>query len=103
MKQFDVFENPEQVGQANVPYVVIVQSDHFASARTTVVVPLVRIASKKVIAAINPNLNIAGETLTLEPFQIAFIPTALLQRPIGSLEAHRHEIIRAIDALLSGL
>ena len=103
MSQFDVFENPERARQPNVPYVVVIQSDHFVAAHTTVVVPLVRIASKKVTTAVNPEFELNGERLTLEPFQIAFLPAARLKRRAGSLASDRHVIVRAVDALMSGL
>jgi len=103
MSQFDVFENPDTRSRANVPFVVIVQSDHFVNAKTAVVTPLVRLASKKVSAAINPSFEIEGEKLTLEPLQVAFIPRRELTRKVGSLAEDRHTIIAAIDAMLSGL
>jgi hypothetical protein len=103
MSQFDVFANPERSRQPNVPCVVVIQSDHFINARTTAVVPLLRIAQPKIITAVNPQFAIDGETLTLEPFQIAFMPTRLLTQRLGNLEDQRHLIIRAVDALMSGL
>ncbi|MCR6646346.1 MAG: CcdB family protein [Terricaulis sp.] len=103
MNQFDVFENPEGARQANVPYVITIQSEHFINARTTVVVPLVRIAAPKMLEAVNPIFEVKGERLTLEPFQIAFIPVARLRKKVASLADERVAIVRAVDALMSGL
>jgi toxin CcdB len=103
MNQFDVFENPEHARQPNVPYVVAIQSDHFTGARTAVVIPLVRIATVKVTTAVNPSFEIGGERLTLEPFQIAFMPIRLLHKKVLSLAGERTAIVRAVDALMSGL
>lgn len=103
MNQFDVFANPEHSRQPNVPYVVTIQSDHFTGAHTSVVIPLVRIAPLKVTTAVNPSFEIGGERLTLEPFQIAFMPTRLLRKKVCSLVGERTSIVRAVDALLSGL
>jgi mRNA-degrading endonuclease toxin of MazEF toxin-antitoxin module len=103
VSQFDVFANPERSRQPNVPCVVVIQSDHFVNAKTTVVVPLLRIAQPKIVTAVNPQFVIGDDTLTLEPFQLAFIPTRLLAQRLGNLEEQRHLIIRAMDALMSGL
>jgi toxin CcdB len=103
INQFDVFAIPERSRQPNVPCLLVIQSDHFVNARTTVMAPLVRIAEPKILTAVNPQFKVDGETLTLEPFQIAFLPTRLLTQRLGNLEAQRHLIIRAIDALMSGL
>lgn len=103
MSQFDVFENPEHRRQPNTPCLVVIQSDHFVDARTTVVVPLVRVAPTNIKTAANPSFEVNGERLTFEPFQIAFIPTRLLKSRVASLAEHRHTIVHAVDSLMSGL
>ena len=103
MSQYDVYANPEHQRQPNTPYLVVIQSDHFIGARTAVVIPLVRNAELKTTTAVNPSFEVNGESVVLEPFQIAFIPARLLTQRIGSLQAERPLIVRAIDALMSGL
>lgn len=76
MNRFDVFENPELQRQPNTPCVT---------------------------AAVNPGFEVPGEKLSLEPFQVAFIPTALLSRRVGTLALERTANIRAMDCLMSGL
>lgn len=102
MSQFDVFENPEHARQPNVPYLLVIQSDHFTSARTCVVIPLVRAATVKVTTAVNQASKSAANS-SLEPFQIAFIPAHLLRKKVHSLAGERTATVRAVDALMSGL
>ena len=103
MSQFDIFENPNARSQPNVPLILTIQSDHFSNARTTVVIPLVRRWTPDVTTALNPTFEVNGESVTLDPFQIAFLPRIMLGARVGSLEIERPRIIRAVDALLSGL
>jgi hypothetical protein len=88
MSQFDVFENPERGRQPNVPYVVVVQSEHFLAARTAVVVPLLRVATKKVTTAVNPEFEVNGERVTLEHVPDR-VPANELAQALGRLSGRR--------------
>ena len=43
MRQFDVFTNPSERASANVPFVIILQSDLVYQTKTVVVAPLVAV------------------------------------------------------------
>jgi toxin CcdB len=51
---------------------------------------------------LNPVVLIDGVEYGLMTQNLATVPLSRLRAPVGPLAAHRDEIVRAIDALLSG-
>jgi toxin CcdB len=86
-------------------YVVDVQADLLSEIRTRVVVPLLAVsdAPKVTFAALNPICVIDEVHHVLMTQNLASVSTSELGQPIGSLLNQRDSIIRAMDALLSGL
>lgn len=103
--QFDVFENPSPRMRDVYPYVVDVQSDLISALATRLVVPLAVTA----IAAINlprqlcPVISVNNRLLMLVPFEAAPLDKRLLKVEITSIRERSHEIISAMDAVLSGI
>ena len=100
MAQFDLYPNPDPDTQKVVPYLLDVQHDLHATSNRRLVVPLAR--GQKPIARLNPLVEVRGETLTIMTEQMASIPASLCRHPVTNLEAHRNQIIDAIDFLIQG-
>jgi toxin CcdB len=98
---FDVHRNPGR-NQHAVPFVVVVQSKRFRGSARRVVVPLVAAeAFGQADSDFGPHFVIEGQSVVLDPLQIANIPRDSLGPPVMSLAVEDGRIINAIDALLS--
>ena len=99
--QFAVYPMP----RGRVGFVVDVQSRLLEDLATRVVVPLLPKASapRVPMKTLNPLLPFHGSEFVLMTQNMASIPVAQLGRAAGTLAPQRDEIIRAIDALLSGI
>lgn len=97
-RQFDVFRPP---GGA---LVVVIQSDLLEEMRTRVVAPLLPVGrAGPALGPLNPEIAVGSERLVLVPQLLATLTTAELGERIGSVSYRRDEIVRALDALLSGI
>ena len=101
LTQFTVYPMP----RLRPGYVVDVQARLLEGLATRVVIPLIptSVAPALTLKTLNPLFSIEGAWHVLMTQNMASIPTAQLRDPLGSLADRRDEIIRAIDALLSGL
>ncbi len=96
--QFDVFRDPDGV------HVVLIQTDLLGAMQTRVVVPLLPPEELgRGLPALNPRLLVGGTSLVLVPQLLSAVPLAALKERLGSLAHERDTIIRALDALLSGV
>jgi toxin CcdB len=105
MAQFDVFENRDTASRKRAPYLLDVQSELLADLATRVVIPLAR-QSRDGLAEIErlmPAFEIDGVALTLVTPQLAGVPRAILGARVASLADRRHDIIAALDVLISGV
>ena len=102
--QFDVFENPSPRMRDAYPYVVDVQSDLLSALATRMVVPLAvtTLAAKDLPRQLCPVITVNGKSL-LVPFEAAPLDKRLLKAEITSLRSRSHEIVAAMDAVLSGI
>lgn len=103
--QFDVFENPSPRMRDVYPYVVDVQSDLLSALATRMVVPLVitTIAAKDMPRGLCPIITVNDNALMLAPFEAAPLDKRLLMTAITSVRDRSHEIIAAMDSVLSGV
>lgn len=105
MAQFDVFENRDAASRKRVPYLLDVQSDLLTDLATRVVIPLAS-QSRDGLARINrlmPVFEIDGAALTLVTPQIVGVPRAILGSRVASLAGRRHDIVAALDVLITGV
>jgi len=104
MAQFDAYPNPGR-NRERIPFVLDVQSNLLRDLATRVVVPLgiPDIVERQYLGALHPVLKIARRQVVLLSTEIAHMPMRLLSRPVANLEAQRFAIMRAIDAVLSGV
>ena len=103
--QFDVFENPSPRMRDAYPYVVDVQSDLLSALATRMVVPLAitTLAAKDLPRQLCPVIAVNGKSLMLVSFEAAPLDKRLLKAEITSLRSRSHEIVAAMDAVLSGI
>ncbi len=103
--QFDVFENPSPRMRDVYPYVVDVQSDLLSSLATRMVVPLAvtGLAATDLPRQLCPVMKVKAQSLMLVPFEAAPLDKRLFKKKMASLHDRSHDIIAAMDAVLSGI
>ncbi len=103
--QYDVYPNPSARMRDVYPYVVDVQSDLLAGLRTRMVVPLAltQLHSSSMPQRLCPMLPVKQQRLMLVPFEAAPLDKTLLKSKLASLRDHAHDIVAAMDAVLSGV
>lgn len=103
--QFDVFENPSPRMRDQYPFVVDVQSDLLSSLATRMVVPIAvtALAASALPRRLCPLLMVSGKSLMLVPFEAAPLDKRLLKTKVASIRDRAHDIVAAMDAVLSGI
>lgn len=104
MAQFMAYRNTNPVSKGAAPLLLDVQSDLFADLDTRVVVPLCPAATMKgkVMQSLTPPIEIDEKHYVMLTPQIAGIARRTLGTPAADLSHHRHEIIAALDLLITG-
>lgn len=102
--QFDVFDNPSPRMRHVYPYVVEVQSDVLASLATRMVVPLAvsTLATSAMPRRLCPTITVNEKSFMFVPFEAAPLDKRLLSTRTTNVRHRAHDIIAAMDALLSG-
>lgn len=96
--QFDLYRMPEGT------LVVVLQNDLLDGLRTRVVAPLVPATSmERVMSSLNPAVSLGEEIYLVMPQLAATLALAEMGEKVGSLGMMRDAIVRAVDALLSGI
>ncbi len=87
------------------PDVVDVQSDLLSRLATRMVVPLAvtTLAAHERPRRLCPVITVNGKSLMLVPFEAAPLDKRLLRSAVASVRERSHEIIDAMDAVLSGV
>ena len=103
--QFDVFENPSPRMRDVYPYVVDVQSDVLSSLATRMVVPLAvtTLAANELPRRLCPLITVKDKLFMLVPSEAAPLDKRLLRVEITSVRDRSHEIVSAMDSVLSGI
>ena len=83
-------------------FVVDVQATLLDALSTRVVIPLLPADSGPTIRDLNPVVDIGGRPFVMMTQELSAVPRVLLKRSVGSLDAWRDEIVRALDVLLTG-
>ena len=87
------------------PYVVDVQSDLLSSLATRMVVPLAvtSLTAADLPRRLCPVMSVKSQSLMLVPFEAAPLDKRLLKKKLASMQDRSHDIIAAMDAVLSGI
>ena len=103
--QFDVYRNPSKTTSGLYPFVLDIQSNLLAELPTRLVVPLrvLEPGSADTPPSLCPTLVVKGGKLSLVAYQAAPLSKKLLKKPVASLAGHSHEIVAAIDSVISGI
>jgi toxin CcdB len=101
MRQCDVFSNPSERPNPNVPFIVVLQSNLVFQTTTVVVAPLVKADRLRENQALYPVFEIGDVRVALLVTELATLPRRALKNYVTNLEDDRHRIIRAIDILFT--
>jgi toxin CcdB len=103
MAQFDVYANPIPAQRERIPYWLDLQSNHIAQLDSRVIVPLRSLAFMGArIADLQPLVTVGGQQLCADVPAVASFPSRLLKKHIANIATQRHELITALDYLISG-
>lgn len=104
MRQFTVCRNRSPRSQADVPFLLVVQSDLLDDLATRVVVPLYRQSPQgpRAITRLMPELVVAGVAVIMRTPQLAGMAVRDLGEPVASLADQREVILAALDLLFTG-
>ena len=105
MPQFAVHRNPNRATRAKIPLLLDVQSDLLESLNTRVVIPLYIPAAAEdgIIGTLTPRIEVEHTSYIAMTPELAGIPRKSLGAPVGNLSHRRHDIIAALDLLLTGI
>jgi len=101
--QFDVYRNPDTSSRARFPFLLDIQSDLLDSLATRVVVPMASAANDAPMSQLMPVFEVEGQRVVMRTTEIAGVPRKAVGRHVTSLAGHRHEIVAALDVLISGV
>ncbi len=104
MPQFDVYCNPDASSRARFPYLLDIQSDPLDSLATRVVVPLAPESGDATpITRLMPVFEVGGQRVVMRTPELAGVPRKAIGAHVGSLAGRRHEIVAALDVLVTGV
>ncbi|MCQ0090781.1 CcdB family protein [Roseovarius sp. M141] len=96
--QFDLYR------MADGALVTVLQSDLLDGMHTRVVAPLIPAgALTQALPALNPAVTLGEDVYLFMPQLAATLTLSELGTRVGSLAAQRDALVRALDALLSGI
>lgn len=104
MAQFHVHRNLDRASRERFPFLLDVQSDLLESLATRVVVPLGEIdPGRPAVTGLMPVFEVDGRPMVMRTSEITGIARRIVGEPVASLEHRRHEIVAALDVLISGV
>jgi toxin CcdB len=105
MPQYHIYENLNEKSKMIYPYLIDVQSTLLNDLETRIVIPLALKdkIGKGIIRNLNPVIIIKNKEYILLTQQLAGIPLTQLGSSICECLAERHEILSAIDFLITGI
>lgn len=104
MAQFTIYANASTQTKQLYPYLLALQSNLLGELATCVVAPLVPVSkqSQLAITRLTPVINIAGDDYLMQTMQLSAIARKQLGKVVGDASSNSHEIIAAVDFLISG-
>ena len=104
MAQFTIYANANAQTKQLYPYLLELQSNLLNELATCMVAPLTLLSqhSQLAITRLTPVISVAGEDYLVQTMQLSAIARKQLGKAVGDASANSHEIIAAIDFLISG-
>lgn len=104
MRQLTVCRNLSPRTRADVPFLLVVQSDLLEDLATRVVVPLYRKSAQSPppITRLMPELVVTGVAVIMQTPQLAGVAVRDLGEPVARLDEQREVILAALDLLFTG-
>jgi len=105
MAQFSVYCNKNKATQTRYPLLLNIQNDLLASMQTCVVVPLTKLEAMahSPMSKLTPILLIQGHKYCMMTPQLAGINKRELGEEVEVITTYQHDIISAVDFLLSSV
>jgi len=102
--QFHVYRNLDRSSRERFPFLLDVQSDLLESLATRVVVPLGEADAKRPpVGGLMPVFEIEGRAVVRRTTETPGTACRIVGERVASLEHRRHEIVAALDVLISGV
>ena len=104
MAQFTIYANANAQTKQLYPYLLALQSNLLDDLATCVVAPLTPL-NRHILPAISrltPVITVAGEEYLMLTMQLSAIARKQLGKVVGDASTNSHEIISAVDFLISG-
>ena len=103
--QYAVYLNQNSTTKKRFPFLLDVQAELLADLETRVVIPLASavLYSEKVLTQLTPIVQFEGGDYVLVTPQMAGVARRELGPKIGNLAEARHDVIAALDFLLTGV
>ena len=103
MDQFDVHRMRDvDTGPRSNELVVVLQHGHARAVETVIVAPIVSRGRLPPLRRVRPLVKLDGEEHVAVVDRLAAIERSSVGPRVGSLEAHRDDLIRAVDTLFTG-
>lgn len=105
MSQYHVYENLNEKSKKIYPYLIDVQTTLLADLETRIVIPLANKDKfgKGIIKNLNPIISIKKKEYILLTQQMAGVPLSQIGSSICECLSNQHEILSAIDFLITGI
>ena len=105
MAQFDFYRNPDAASRRRVPFLLDIQSELLEPLATRVVVPLRALDAAEALRMnrLMPVFDVEGRRVVMDTPQLAGVQRQAIGERVGSLVPARHEIVAALDMLISGV
>lgn len=105
MSQFDVYVNTNSSSNKQYPFLLDIQHAVLSVIKTRIVIPLCHIDKVDgiVMDTLTPTIRLNDQKYVLMTPQIAAVPDRLLNKPVGTLEHSRAEILAALDFAITGV
>jgi toxin CcdB len=101
--QFQAYDNPDKLGRKSYPFLLDIQSNLIGDANSTIVIPLAPAKGLQVpISRLSPLVKIDDTEYFVITQQISGFDRKVLGKAKANLSSYRHEIVSAIDFVISG-
>jgi toxin CcdB len=102
LRQFDVFQNPNERSRRIAPLIVVVQSHLLEELPTVLVAPLLHASERPAYSKVSCAISLGGADYTLSLAELVALDARALAIPVANLVEHEDTIRRALDRVFTG-